>query len=111
MSCNLAYSIGFVVSRDEVDIALLQERMMYGFEVGGDHVDFEHCALFAPEDEAHADDQCDGQHDRVDESAAVADELQVAGVPYGQHAFDHARNSLPVSSRKRSSRFGGRMRK
>src|SRR6185312_4939290 len=59
----------------------------------------------------HADNQHDGQQQRENQRGAVANEFQVTGVPDGKQASHHVRSSLPVSSRKRSSRFGGRIRK
>src|SRR5690606_32383207 len=65
----------------------------------------------AAEHEAHAHNERDRQHEHEDQGAAVADEFEVPRVPHGEEPFHHARSSLPVSSRKRSSRLGGRMRR
>ena len=98
-------------NRHEVDIALLQEGMRLRVDPRGNDTDFEYRTRRTAEYKAHADDQADGKQQRENQRRTIAEEFEVAGVPDRKQASHHVRRSFPVSSRNRSSRFGGRIRK
>src|SRR5690606_33021430 len=87
------------------------ERMLDAAEVIRQHRDLEQGALGPAEYKAHAEHERERQQQREDERAAITQELEVARMPDREQAPDHGRSSLPVSSRNRSSRLGGRMRR
>src|SRR6185436_7319375 len=101
--------------RHEVDEALGEKRMRLLVDLLGHDADLEQRPLFAAENEAHAEDHADGQEQRENQRAPVPQEFEVAGMPDGEEPLQanevHARSSFPVSSRNRSSRLGGRMRR
>src|SRR5690606_23607660 len=69
----------------------------------------EHRLVRVGEDETETDHEHDRQDDVPAQRGTVAQEFAVARVEDGEE-FLHARSSLPVSSRKRSSSVRGRMR-
>ena len=76
----------------------------------GDHADLEEAPRLAAEDHGERDDQRQREQEVEDERRTVAQELEVARGPDRQQAPEvHVRNSRPVSSRNRSSRFRGRI--
>src|SRR5256884_932483 len=60
---------------------------------------------------SHADDEHHRQQQREHERPPVAQELEIARVQHREEAAHHGRSSLPVSSRNRSSRLPGRIRR
>src|SRR3984885_11495735 len=110
MSAHLADGIRSIIDGYEVDIAFVQEGVALGGELRGQYADFEERSLRAAKHDAHSDYERDRHDQREDQCAAVAHKFEVAGVPGCKQPLDHARSSEPVSSRNRSSRFGGRMR-
>src|SRR5207248_3260929 len=91
--------------------ALGEERMRERVGSVAEQADLEQRPLRAAEHEAHADDEHHRQQQREHERLPVAQELEIARVQHREEAAHHGRSSLPVSSRNRSSRLPGRIRR
>jgi hypothetical protein len=61
LMCDFGKTLALARDRNEIDVAFLQERMGLFVDSGGNDSHFEQRPLRPTEDEAHADDQADGQ--------------------------------------------------
>src|SRR5437870_8406054 len=108
---ELAQGLGLLRQADELDVALGEERMRERVGSVAEEANLEQPPLRAAEHEAHADDEHHRQQQREHERPPVAQELEIARVQHREEAAHHGRSSLPVSSRNRSSRLPGRIRR
>src|SRR5882757_3335594 len=111
LMCHFLDACRLIADGHKLRIPLAQERMRAFVDDLRDHADLEQGTFLAAEHEAHADHEGDGQDQSEDQRRPVANELQVPGMPDGGKSLHHVRSSLPVSSRNKSSRFAGRIRK
>ena len=96
---------------DEFDVALTQEGVRRTIDARCEHAHLEKWPLRPAEHEAHADHQQYRQQQGEHQRAAVAQELEVARVQGREQTPHHGRSSVPVRSRRKSSKFAGRVRR